>query len=57
LKLKRKAIEQKYKDDIQQLYQGKSAKDNNSKSKDSKQKPTEGEEDIVSDSNDNKKDQ
>jgi len=66
-KLKRKAIEQKYKEDIEQLYQGKSDKDNKSKSNkdkpkekkdDSKQNPTEdGGDDVVADDTDTKKDQ
>ncbi len=57
LKLKRKAIEQKYKDDIEQLY-GDKPKENKSKSneqkKDSNQKTTEVGEDVIDDS---KKDQ
>jgi len=62
LKLKRKAIEQKYKDDIEQLYENKSKNDStnnsnkdqsNEKKDDSKENPTEvGEDDV-----DNKKDQ
>jgi len=55
LKLKRKAIEQKYKDDIQQLFQGKSEKDDKSNKK--KENPTEVGEDTVSSSDENKKDQ
>ncbi len=50
LKLKRKAIEQKYKDDIEQLYGEKS----NEKKKDSNQKSTDVDEAVM---DDNKKDQ
>ncbi len=62
LKLKRKAIEQKYKDDIEQLYENKPKNDStnnsnkdqsNEKKDDSKENPTEVGEDAV----DNKKDQ
>jgi hypothetical protein len=57
LKLKRKAIEQKYKDDIEQLY-GDKPKENKSKSKekknDSKENPTEVGDGVI---DDNKKDQ
>ena len=52
LKLKRKAIEQKYKDDIDQLY-GEKSKSSEPK-KDSNQKSTEVGEDVIDDS---KKDQ
>jgi hypothetical protein len=57
LKLKRKAIEQKYKDDIEQLY-GEKSNENKSKSnekkKDSNQKSTDVDEAVM---DDNKKDQ
>jgi hypothetical protein len=58
LKLKRKAIEQKYKDDIEQLYEDK-PKSNKDQSNEKKQdNPTEVGEDVVSNDDDNnKKDQ
>ncbi len=53
LKLKRKAIEQKYKDDIEDLYQEKKTKQNKDKNIKSKVNTT----DPSLNTNDNKKDQ
>jgi len=71
LKLKRKAIEQKYKDDIEDLYQEKKQKPNSAKkskpktnknqssneNKSTNENPTDLSKDVIANDNNNKKDQ